>query len=207
MSGRQAPRTLGVVLAGGSSRRMGGGDKGLLALAGEPMISHVARRLAPQVEGLVLNGNGDASRFEPLGLPILADTVPGRPGPLAGILAGLAEGRRRQLGHIVTVPCDAPFIPSDLVARLQEAAQLLGVDGAVAASGGRRHGTVALWPMRAAANIEAALQRGERRLGDVIAGLGLAVAEWPHSPFDPFFNVNTPDDAKWAEAHLGMDLS
>ena len=141
MTKNENPKILGVILAGGLSRRMDGGDKGLVRLGTVSILERIASRIRPQVDDLVLNANGDGTRLASLGLPILPDTVANFPGPLAGVLAGLDHAAEAGFAQLMVVPCDAPFLPVDLVARLQVAA---GEGGAVAVSGGRRHPAVAL---------------------------------------------------------------
>ena len=188
--------TLGVVLAGGLSRRMGGGDKGLLPLGGRPVLAHVIERLRPQCAAMVLNGNGDPARFAAFGLPVVADGEPGHPGPLAGVLAGLDWAAAAGFGWVVTAPGDCPFLPADLVARLHD--ERGAAPTAMAASGGRIHPVVALWPVAMRGAIRAALAAGERRVAAVTDGA--ARATWPDQPIDPFLNINTPDDLAAAEA-------
>jgi molybdopterin-guanine dinucleotide biosynthesis protein A len=197
----------GVLLAGGLSRRMGGGDKALLPLAGKTLIARAAGRLAPQVSALIVNANGDTARFDALALPIVADDVPDFPGPLAGILAGLRWHARETPATraVVSLPADAPFVPLDLVQHLAAALPLdTPAPVAVAASHGRRHPVVALWSMESAGEIEAALARGERRVEALIDRLGAAAVpfddvEIAGRKIDPFFNINTPDDLARAE--------
>lgn len=184
--------TFGVVLAGGLSRRMGGGDKPLRNLGGRPMLAHVLERLAPQCAGLAINANGDPARFAAFGLPVWADTVPGNPGPLAGILAALESS---PLPWVVTVTGDTPFLPADLVERLHGARAGL----ACAASAGRVHPPVALWPRRLAGELRAAIEAGERRVGVWAAAHDVATVEWEG---DPFLNVNTPEELAAAERLL-----
>ncbi|SIQ08411.1 MULTISPECIES: molybdenum cofactor guanylyltransferase MobA [unclassified Bosea (in: a-proteobacteria)] len=196
-----APPTPGLILAGGLSRRMGGGDKPLLRLGGRPLLSHVVERLQPQCDRLLLNANGDQSRFAAHGLPVVADTIPDFAGPLAGILAGLdwLAGSTSGTEWLVTVAADTPFIPADLVLRLHRARAAAGTPLASAGSAGRQHHAIGLWPVSLRDDLRAALLTGERRLGAVTARLGVAVAEWPAEPFDPFFNINTPEDLSTAE--------
>lgn len=191
-----APPTFGVILAGGLSRRMGGGDKSLRDLGGRPMLAHVIERLAPQCAGLAINANGDPARFASFGLPVWPDTMPGNPGPLAGVLAAMEAS---PLPWVVTVTGDAPFLPRDLVERLHGAGAAL----ACAASGGRQHPPVALWPRRLAGELRAAILDGERRVGAWAARHDVATVAWDG---DPFLNVNTPEDLEAAErllAHPG----
>ncbi|MDT7953696.1 MAG: molybdenum cofactor guanylyltransferase MobA [Acetobacteraceae bacterium] len=189
---------IGVILAGGLARRMGGGDKSLRLVEGRPILAHVIERFRPQVACLFLNANGDPARFAPFGLEILPDGVAGFPGPLAGVLAGLDRAAALGLDWIVTAPADAPFIPLDLVARLQTVRGQAPM--AMAASGGRTHPVAALWPVSMRGGLRATLEAGERKVGAATAGA--AVATWPDHPVDPFFNVNTPDDlARAAEVN------
>jgi molybdenum cofactor guanylyltransferase len=200
-----AERPLGVILAGGLARRMGGGDKGLVALGGRSMLARVIAALAPQCAGLVLNANGDPARFAGFGLPVVPDTVAGFAGPLAGVLAGMewALSARPVVDDILTFPADTPFPPADLVARLQQARREAGATIAVAASGWRRHHVVALWPVALAPALRRALvEEGLRKVESFADRFAVAVAEWPAEPDDPFFNVNTSDDLAAAEARL-----
>jgi molybdopterin-guanine dinucleotide biosynthesis protein A len=191
---------LGVVLAGGLARRMGGGDKPLCQLDGRPLLDHVLGRLAPQVACIAINANGDPRRFASYGLPVIPDGLPDHPGPLAGILAGLDWAAARGFADIATVPGDSPFIPPDLVARLDAARAAAGLPLACARSGGRAHPPVGLWPVILRGRLRAALLGGERKVSRWAAAQGVAEAEWPAVPVDPFFNANTP--AELAEAAL-----
>jgi len=200
----EARPALGVVLAGGLARRMGGGDKPMRLLAGRPILDHLLARFAPQVAAVVLNANGDPARFAAYGLPVVADGMPDHPGPLAGVLAALdwAAAERPGLGEVVSVPGDSPFIPADLVARLQEAKDAAGVPMACAASGGWTHPPVGLWPVALREELRAALRAGERKIDRWTARFGCATAEWPAAPVDPFFNANAPEDLAAAERLL-----
>ncbi len=195
---------LGVILAGGLARRMGGGDKPLRLLAGQPLLAHAAARLRPQVAALVINANGDPARFAGFGLPVVADGVPDHPGPLAGILAALdhAAAAHPGLDWVVSIPGDSPFIPHDLVARLQAVRAAAGVPLACARSGGWSHPPVGLWPVALRAELRAALEAGERKIDRWTARFGCATAEWDSVPHDPFFNANTPEELAEAEALL-----
>ena len=183
---------------------MGGGDKGLLPLGGRTLLDHVIARLRPQVRQLVLNGNGDPARFARWGLPVVADTVPDRPGPLAGLLAGMQWTRQHcpEAADIVTVPADTPFLPSDLVARLHAARRRDGAPIALAASGGRRHPVIGLWPVRLEAALAQALARGEQGVGAWALAQGAATADYQTTGFDPFMNVNRPEELAEAERLL-----
>jgi molybdenum cofactor guanylyltransferase len=185
-----SPRPIGVLLAGGQARRMGGGDKCLQLLGRKPLLSHVITRLAPQVDTLVLSANGDVSRFAEWNLPVVTDDIAGHPGPLAGILAGLIWAKGQGASHIVSVPTDTPFLPTDLVERLtQEKAEI-----AVAASGDHTHFATALWPVGLQAAMAQALKDGVRRMEDFLRGRNVAVVRYDVADGDPFFNINTPED-------------
>jgi molybdopterin-guanine dinucleotide biosynthesis protein A len=183
------PPTLGVVLAGGLARRMGGGDKTLLPLQGRPMLAHLLERLAPQVAALALSANGDPARFASVapGLPVLPDTIPGHPGPLAGILAGMDHAAALGLDWVLSVPGDTPLIPPDLAVRLHAARAPV----ACAASQGRAHPPVAVWSVALRDDLRAAIAAGEGKVSRWAARHGCARVEWPS---DPFLNVNTPED-------------
>ena len=195
---------IAVVLAGGLARRMGGGDKPLRLLAGRPLLDHVLARVAPQVAAVILNANGDPARFAAYGLPVVADPLPDFPGPLAGVLAGLdwAAEHRPDIPTVLSVPGDGPFLPADLVARLEAARAAAGVPMACAASGGWTHPPIALWPVALRGELRAALLAGEKKIDRWTARFGCAAAEWPTDPVDPFFNANAPDDLALAEALL-----
>ncbi|KAB1073091.1 molybdenum cofactor guanylyltransferase [Methylobacterium planeticum] len=184
---------------------MGGGDKPLRMLAGRTLLDRVIGRFAPQCDaGLILNANGDPARF-PHDLTIVPDGIPGNPGPLAGILAALdhAAERNPDVHQVASVSGDAPFLPGDLVARLDAVRTQSGAPIAVSASGGRQHFTTALWAVSLRADLRTALvERDERRVGAYLARHGAAAAEWPIEPVDPFLNVNTPEDIGVAEALL-----
>ena len=193
----------GVVLAGGQSRRMGGGDKCLRPLAGRPLLAHVIERVRPQVGPLVLNANGDPGRFAAFGLPVIADAAGDHAGPLAGVLTGLewAAANAPDCAWVASFPADAPLLPPDLVARLLAAAE--AGDMACAASGGRAHPVVGLWPVRLAGALRRALvEEGVRKVDRWTGRYRLAQAEFAASPHDPFFNVNAPGDLAQAERLL-----
>jgi molybdopterin-guanine dinucleotide biosynthesis protein A len=191
----------GVVLAGGQSRRMGGGDKGLLEVAGKPMLAHVIDRLAPQVGRMAINANGDPARFAALGLPIVPDTVGGFVGPLAGVLAGM----RWSLAHatpalwVLTVPGDAPLVPADLVRRLIAAVEGRPASIALVRSKGELHPVIGLWPVALADDLEQELNRGVRKVLNWTDRHGtipvdFATAKIGGIEVDPFFNANTPQE-------------
>ena len=200
MSESRAPaesRVLGLVLVGGLARRMGGGDKARLRIGNQTILERVLDRLAPQCAALLLNANGDPARFADTGLPVIPDTVPGFVGPLAGILAGLewAAQHAPAIADMVSVPGDCPFLPPDLVVRLAVARTEAGTTFACARSGEWRHPVIALWPVSLRADLRSALvERGLRKIEMFTAPHGVAVVDWPITPVDPFFNVNTPED-------------
>ena len=190
------PPVLGLILAGGLARRMGGGDKPLRNLGGRTLLDRVVSRLEPQCGGgLILNANGDPRRFPDFPGRIVPDEVPDNPGPLAGILAGLdhAAAHHPGLTHVVSVSGDAPFLPLDLVARLVGSGS--GASIVMAASGPREHFTVALWPVALRGDLRHALvERGERRVGAFLKAHEAVAVSWPVEPFDPFLNINAPED-------------
>jgi molybdenum cofactor guanylyltransferase len=198
-----APPTLGVILAGGLARRMGGGDKPLLRLEGRTLLDRVAERLGPQCSGLVLNVNGDPARFGEARLPVVPDPLPGHPGPLAGILAALnwAAAHRPAIAWVVSAPGDTPFLPPDLVSRLHGAREAAGLPLACASSGGQLHPAVGLWPVDLRHDLrEAVATGGLRSVRDWANRHGMARASWGGEPLDPFFNINTPEDLAQAGA-------
>lgn len=180
-----------VILAGGLATRMGGGDKGLRPFRGGTLLGAVIARLSPQVESLALNANGDPARLAAHGLLVIPDPLPDRPGPLAGVLAAMDWAASLGAASVVTVPCDTPFLPGDLVPRL-----LLAADGglAIAASGGRLHPTVGLWPVALRDDLRATLLRGDRKVRSFADRHHAARADFPLTDPDGFANANTPDD-------------
>ncbi|WP_046865895.1 molybdenum cofactor guanylyltransferase MobA [Microvirga massiliensis] len=199
------PKTLGVLLAGGLARRMGGGDKPLRRIGGRTILERVLERFAPQCDGLILNANGDPARFADLDLPVVADTVEGFAGPLAGILAALewAREHRPDCEWVASVAADTPFLPRDLVAQLHEARTTANLPLACASSGGRAHPVNALWPVALASDLRHALTVEDlRKIDRWTARHGIAHVEWPIEPVDPFFNANTPEDIAEAEEML-----
>jgi molybdenum cofactor guanylyltransferase len=182
---------LGVILAGGQATRMGGGEKGLRPFRGGTLLGAVIARLSPQVADLALNAGGDPARFAAFGLPVIPDPVADQPGPLAGVLAAMDWAAGQGAATVVTVPCDTPFLPGDLVPRLI----LAGNGGlAIAASGGRLHPTVALWPVALRDDLRATLARGERKVRVFADRHGAALADFPLTTPDSFANANTPAD-------------
>jgi molybdopterin-guanine dinucleotide biosynthesis protein A len=204
----EASGTLGLVLAGGLARRMGGGDKALIKIGGQTILERVLDRLKLQTSGIILNANGDASRFAFTGLPVISDSVPGFAGPLAGILAGLdwAAANKPDVAYLASVPGDCPFLPRDLVARLHAARIAEDTQLACARSGEWRHPVVGLWPVSMREDLRHALVVEDLRKIEIwTARHGIAIADWPDNPVDPFFNVNTPEDAAKADALAGKE--
>lgn len=199
------PATIGVLLAGGLARRMGGGDKPLREVGGRTILDRVVSRLAPQCDGLVVNANGDPDRFAFLGLPVVADNVPGFAGPLAGILAALdwTLANRPGTAWVVSVATDSPFLPPDLVDRLHGTRRAAGTPLACAMSAGQTHPVIGLWPVDLAEDLRRALVIEDmRKIDRWTARHGVAHAEWPAEPYDPFFNANAPEDLAAADAVL-----
>src|SRR5215470_16418007 len=196
------PPTLGLVLAGGLARRMGGGDKALLRIGAATILERVLDRLTPQCSRVVLNANGDPGRFAFTGLPVVADEVPDFAGPLAGVLAGLDWAAIHAPGTewIASVPGDCPFLPRDLVARLHAAQSAASQPLACARSGEWRHPVVGLWPVALRDDLRHALVDEDLHKIEAWTGRhGIAIADWPTTPVDPFFNVNTPEDVAAAD--------
>lgn len=194
---------VGVILAGGLARRMGGGDKCLINVGGRAILAHVIERLKPQVDAIVLNANGDRARFAAYRLPVAADVVPDFAGPLAGVLTGMEWARANvpAAAWIATVAGDAPFVPRDLVQRLAEAVARDAADLACVTSGGQDNPVTGLWPIRLAPALRHALLDEQIRKVDTwTARYRLARAPFPADPIDPFFNVNTPEDLAIAAA-------
>jgi molybdopterin-guanine dinucleotide biosynthesis protein A len=201
-------RVVGVILAGGRSSRMGGGDKCLLPLAGRPVLASVIARLRPQVSDLIINANGDASRFADFGLPVIADTIEGLAGPLAGVHAGLewVKANAPDVGFVVTVAGDTPFFPSDLVQRfiaeLADHPALL-----VATSEEGLHPVFGLWPIAIAPQLEDSLAQGVRKVGAWTKQQGAREVFFEPTnvggrQVDPFFNINRPEELAEADALL-----
>jgi molybdenum cofactor guanylyltransferase len=195
--------SLGLVLAGGLARRMGGGDKARIKVGGSTILQRVLACLGPQCSRIIINANGDLARYADTGLPVVADSMPDFAGPLAGILAGLdwAAAHAPGTAWLVSVPGDCPFLPSDLVMRLHEARAATGVPLACAQSGEWRHPVIGLWPVHLRDDLRHALiDENLHKIELWTARHGVAIADWPDAPVDPFFNVNAPDDAARAQS-------
>lgn len=197
-------RPLGVILAGGLARRMGGGDKSLLSLGAScRILDLVIARLGAQVDQMVLNANGDPARFGEFGLPVVADSLDGFLGPLAGVLAGLDYAAEHGFDHIVSVAADTPFFPTNLVSALDTASIHMDVPIALAATkieGGRtvRHPTFGLWPVALREDLRSALQDGLRKVVLWTDQHGAETHVFDSGEIDPFFNINTPEDLELA---------
>ncbi|MBI3433564.1 MAG: molybdenum cofactor guanylyltransferase MobA [Proteobacteria bacterium] len=181
---------------------MGGGDKGLIDVGDVPILARVLARLAPSCAAIAINANGDPARFSGFGLPVIADSVPDFAGPLAGILSGLDWAARHHpaVAWVASAPADCPFLPADLVARLHGARADKDVPLACARSGEWRHPVVGLWPVDLRQDLRRALlDEGMRKIEVWTGQHGVAIADWPGQPVDPFFNVNTPQDAAEAD--------
>lgn len=191
------PPTLGLILAGGRAQRLGGGDKARIRVGRTTILERVLACLAPQCSHIILNANGDLSRFADTRLPVVADGTSDYNGPLAGILAGIdwAADNAPELEWMVSVPSDCPFLPSDLIGRLHRARLDAGTPIACARSAQRQHPVVALWPVALREDLRHALLiEGLRKVESWSARHGVATATWPATPVDPFFNVNTAED-------------
>jgi molybdopterin-guanine dinucleotide biosynthesis protein A len=196
---------VGLVLAGGQSRRMGGGDKALRLVGGVALLERVIERLRPQVGAVVINANGDPARFAKFGAPVVPDSVPDFAGPLAGVLAGLdwTAAHHPDCLLVVSVASDAPFLPVDLVAQL--AGELAGANAelACAASAGRAHPVFGLWPVGLREDLRRALvEEGIRKVDQWTARHRIVTVPFPNEPVDPFFNANRPEDLAIAEGLL-----
>jgi molybdopterin-guanine dinucleotide biosynthesis protein A len=192
-------RVLGVILAGGEGARLGGVDKALELIAGRTCLDRVVERLGPQVEALALVAAGPADAYGPLSVAILRDAGwPAREGPMAGVLAGLRAAAEGGFEAALTIAVDTPFCPLDLRRRLEVA----GAPGeiAIAASAGQAHPVFGLWPAAHAAGAQAFFETGGRSPDRFSRTVGRVLVDWPATPFDPFANLNTPDDRAALEA-------
>ena len=193
---------LGVILAGGLATRMGGGDKGLKVLGNDTVLGHVIARLQPQVGELALNANGNPERFRSLNLPVVPDSIEGYVGPLAGVLAGLDWAAEQGADHIVTAAADTPFFPADLVPQLLLACESQNQPIALARTEDGRHPTFGLWPGALRDDLRSDLNAGLRKVVAWTDKHGTAYADFATDAFDPFFNVNTPEDLERARSLL-----
>ena len=204
----EARDILAVLLAGGLARRMGGGDKPMRRIGGRTILARVIARLKPQCGELILNANGDPARFAEFGLPVIADTVENFPGPLAGILAALdwTAAHRPDVRFVLSAAADCPFLPRDLVARLERARAEQNAELAVASSGGQSHPVIGLWSVALRGELRHALvEEDVRKIDRWTARYKLATVNWPTTPLDPFFNANTMDDIAEADRLAALD--
>ena len=193
---------VGVLLAGGQSRRMGGGDKCLRTIGGVMILARIIERVRDQVKHLAINANGDPQRFSEFDLPVVADVIPDFAGPLAGILSGMewAAKHAPDCPWIASIPTDAPFLPQDLITRLSEAMGRDGGDLACAASTGRVHPVIGLWPVEMRADLRQALvDEDVRKIDAFTANYRVTEVTFDSDPVDPFFNTNKPEDLEEAE--------
>jgi len=204
-----AANVIGVLLAGGLARRMGGGDKGLAELGGRPILERIIERVRPQVSELILNANGDGGRFGDYGLPVAPDVIGDESGGFAGPLAGVLTGMEWAADHAPGVPwvasfaTDAPFVPLDLVERMSAAVLAEGADMACARSAGRPHPVFGLWPVAKAGELRQAMTDEDmRKIDRWTARYDLIEVDFADDPFDPFFNINAPDNLAEAEKFL-----
>ena len=188
-----------LVLAGGRSSRMGGGDKCLMPLDGRPLLAHVLDRIRPQASSILINSNSDPALFGAFGVSVRCDVMQGRLGPLAGLLTGLVWAKETSATHLLTVPCDTPFLPQDLAARLRRDLSRSGADIAVARDPETIHPVIALWPVRLAAQLAADLDSGARSVQRWLSPFKVCESEFSASYFS---NLNTPAELRAAEAQL-----
>lgn len=193
----------GVVLAGGRATRMGGADKGLIELCGRPMAVHVSARLAPQVDELVINANRNLECYAGLGYRVASDTLAGFLGPLAGLLAGMEAA---STGHVASVPCDSPFVPPELIARLVTGMRGAGAGLAVAHDGARRQPVFLLARTDLRADLRDWLQAGGRKVDAWLARHRVANVDFSDCP-DTFLNINTPDERAAIEVRLSEEIT
>ena len=185
----------GLVLAGGMGRRMGGIDKGLVVLDGRPMVAHVIERLTRQVGAIVINANQNVERYAALGYPVVRDAIGGFAGPLAGLHAGLSAATTP---YVVTSPCDSPFLPLDLVARLADGLESAGAELAVAHTFAQPHPVFALVEREVLPHLTAFLESGGRKIDAWYATLHVAAVQFDDCA-DAFRNITTPDELAAAE--------
>jgi molybdenum cofactor guanylyltransferase len=203
--GDKRNHTVGLILAGGQARRMGGADKAFLNLGGETLIARAIARARPQVHELIINANGDLKRFDGLGYEVIADRIGGFLGPLAGILSGFEwmRANRPNARWLASFACDCPFFPADMVKRLVAEAQVRDVPIAIAASGERHHPVFAVWSASLPVTSESVLRgEGLRKMDDFVARFPNTRIVFPSATIDPFFNINTLDDLARAEELL-----
>jgi molybdopterin-guanine dinucleotide biosynthesis protein A len=196
---------VGILLAGGKSRRMGGGDKCLLQLGGKTILQHAIDRATPQVGNLILNINGDPDRFSHYNLNIVSDDIGNFAGPLAGVLTGMhwVKENHPECKWIVTFPTDTPFFPMNLASQLYDAVSDNKAELACAASGGRHHPVFGIWPVNLFAALKVAMiDNGVRKIDDWTSGYNMKTVKFEFRKIDPFFNINRPEDLQYAETQF-----
>lgn len=219
MSNVEGPNSIGVVLAGGLSRRMDGPEKSLLKLSDKPLIQHVCERLEEQVEQVIINANGDASRFSFMANPVQADIIEGYAGPLAGVVSAMhwAHENSPNAKHVVTAAADTPFFPNDLKMRFDAELKSLSNEDqdntiCMAYSDGNRHPVFACWPEALFAPLRAFLEEENERKVMLFAQrynlvkVDFELIDRDGGTIDPFFNINTPQDFAKAKQHLGAEI-
>jgi len=202
---KNSENIVGILLAGGLARRMGGGDKCLQLLCGKTLLSYTIDVASEQVKHLIINAAGNSSRFEKFNLPVVPDVIDGAKGPLAGVLTGMEWATQNvpNCEFIATFPTDAPFLPSDLIKRLIHGLYIQDADISCARSDLRTHPVFALWPIRLAGELRRAItEKNIRKIDEWTSQYKVSYVDWPTSPFDPFFNINRPKDLEQAEEYL-----
>ncbi len=200
-------QSAGIVLAGGLSTRMGGQDKCLLELDGKTLLQRAADKLAAQVDAIAINANSDVQGYQAPGLPVIRDSFEGYAGPLAGVLAGMEWARQQGAEHIVTVAADTPFFPDDFVCAMQDALAAQSGKIAIAETSGAgskfyNHPIFGLWPVALCDDLRSALDTGMRKVVQWAYPHGVVKVRFNALPFDPFFNVNRPEDYTTAQQLL-----
>ena len=189
----------GLILAGGQGSRMGGVDKGLQVFRGKPMVAHVIERFAPQVSEILINANRNPQEYERFGHRVIADEIEGFAGPLAGFERGLAHASR---DLVVTVPCDSPFLPRDLVARLHEAMTQADAQIAAAKTGDQPHPVFCMMRRGVHGSLRDFLASGQRKIDKWYAQLRMVEVPFDDEA-DAFLNINTREELARLEPREG----
>ncbi len=195
----------GVILAGGLARRLGNIDKALVQIGNTSLLEYAIANLEPQCDQIIINANGNPDRFHNINNPIIADTIEGYAGPLAGVLCAMQWVKQNtpQTKWIATLPVDTPFAPKDFAARLLQNVIDQKTDLACASSGGRHHPVVGLWPVDLADQLHAAMVNEDMRKVDLwTARFKLSIVDFKIKQYDPFFNINRPADIETGEQIL-----
>ena len=195
-------KIIGAIIAGGKSSRMEAREKAFLELGGKSILSHLIERFGPQVDQLVINANGEPARFSEFGLVVIPDVLTSLTTPLAGLHASLQFAQKARAEVLVSVPSDTPFLPPDLVSKFLEKTVASGA--AIASSGGQDHYIIGAWKTELLDDLERAIANDNLfRVKDWAHKVSAQKVEWPTHPFDPLFNVNTPEDLRIAEQIAG----